>query len=457
MAVRDNFSKFHHLREKYPHFRFASYGYDINDNYLNINLRYDVPGGFEFQPTLRFPWNKNIFRPFDELSEEVLENLVFHIGMIEMISYWKASCSPWVSIPPDKLSKDQTDFWKKLYFNGLGEFFYTNGIRTDIHSFMQLEGISESAPPPAALRLTGPPIVPVGGGKDSAVTLGLLNDHGIEYIPFAIHPIRATQEVILAAGKSLERTLLVERQIDPALLRLNAQGFLNGHTPFSAVVAFYGLLAAYLAGSRDIILSNESSANEATIPGTNINHQYSKTFEFERDFRKYCQDFISPDLNYFSLLRPLTEIQIARLFTRFPEFHPLFRSCNAGSKSGEWCGKCPKCLFTRIILSPFLTQEQLKTIFGHDMLEDAEMKPVLEELCGISPNKPFECIGTIDEVNESLAYLDRHWKGEQKPFLLRHYASTTLPGRYSDNTFRRRLDMWNHEHAVPESFISLFR
>lgn len=46
-----------------------------------------------------------------------------------------------------------------------------------------------------------------------------------------------------------------------------------------------------------VILSNESSANEPNVKGTKINHQYSKTVEFENDFRNYEMEYIKVMLN----------------------------------------------------------------------------------------------------------------------------------------------------------------
>jgi len=456
-SSRDNFSRFLTLREKYPLFVFESYDYYFDNNGLNLKFIFRIAEDIVFTPSIRVPWKKNIFRDRKDLSEEVLDHLVFQIGLAEMISYWKSTCSVNVAFPGKKMTSLCTDFWRKLYFNGLGEFLYTNGITTDIHSFMNIPDHGFQEPNPFSLDLAGPPLVPVGGGKDSALTLGLLEATGREFIPFAINPVRAAREVISLTGKSERDTILIERKIDPLLLKMNDEGFLNGHTPFSSVVAFYGLLAAYLAGSSEIILSNESSANEATVPGTNINHQYSKTYEFEKDFREYVARCISPDFEYFSLLRPLTELQIASLFSSRSKFFKAFRSCNVGSKTGSWCGKCPKCLFTWIILSPFLSQEKLSGIFGSNLMENPELKETLDELCGISAIKPFECIGTVDEVNEALAYMARHFKGSDMPYLLRYYVSAAKPLKYTESSFHARLKAFNPDHSVPEKYIELIK
>jgi hypothetical protein len=193
-------------------------------------------------------------------------------------------------------------------------------------------------------------------------------------------------------------------------LKLNEKGYLNGHTPFSALLAFVTLFTALLHKKRDIALSNESSANEATILGTKINHQYSKSFEFETDFRNYYQRYMTSELNYYSFLRSYTESDIARMFSTFPHHFLSFRSCNAGSKSDVWCCNCPKCLFVWIILSPYLSTGQLIAIFGKDLGADLHLLEDFKKLSGLSPEKPFECVGTIEEVKRSViaAYQNGH-------------------------------------------------
>jgi hypothetical protein len=455
--VRNNLSKYNSLRKQFPHFNYRSYHYSYNDNQLIIRFEFEVPDSIVFTPEINISWKNTLFRNRDEISAGLMDNLVFHLGMIEMVSYWKATCSPVIILPEKKLSRAMARFWEKLFFNGLGEFFYVNNIETHRNSFMTLRGLGTRDAKPVTLHLEDRPLVPVGGGKDSVATISMLSNAEIDWIPFVINPKKATRDVLSVASKSLTESVLVERQIDPRLLELNKTGYLNGHTPFSAVVAFYSLLGAFLTGSSEIILSNESSANEPTIPGTTINHQYSKTYEFEKDFREYVNRFISPSFNYFSLLRPLTEMQIAQVFAENPKYFPHFLSCNPGSKSGKWCGKCPKCLFTWIILSPFISQSKLQKIFGKDLLNDKELLSVLEELSGISTHKPFECIGTVEEVNASLHHLIRNYRQDEMPPLLKHYLSSKPNTGYLKKSVDRHLTEWDPNHFVPDNYIPLIR
>ena len=427
MIRHDNFSKFKDLRKEFRFLSYDLYTYHFTGNSLEISYSFNLSSKYSFNPRISIPYRNNIFQPVDSLSPEVLDNLVFHMGMIELISYWKAACPAEVIVKPHILAASQVDFWKKIYFHGLGEFFFTNSIPAGEDDFMKITCHEDSQADTFRVNSTGGCLVPVGGGKDSAVTMGLLNKNAENWMPFVINPGNTTRNVINAAGKSDNQTIVIHREIHPRLLELNRKGFLNGHTPFSALLAFYSLMAAYLTGRTDIVLSNESSANEVTVPGTLINHQYSKSIGFEKDFREYTHTFLSKDFNYFSILRPLAEIQIARIFSEMPEFLPYFRSCNIGSKKGTWCGACPKCLFTFIILSPFLKPGILTGIFGKNLLEDAGLEDIFDQLTGKQEVKPFECIGTVDEVNLAMDMAVKMYGDNDMPYLVRLHRQRRGP------------------------------
>ncbi|MCR4681659.1 MAG: hypothetical protein K5636_08650 [Bacteroidales bacterium] len=415
---------FEELRQKYPVFSYEGYDYHLEGNDLHIQFFYKIGEEIAFQPKMVLQPGENAHYPVDL---KVLEGIVFNIGMIELISYWKCTCSPLVHVKPYKLSSDQQYWWRKLYWYGLGEFCYKNNIHSEPNEFLDF---TFAVGTPDAGQLTFPTmpdservIVPVGGGKDSVVTLEELRTER-KVVPFIINPRGATLDCARIAGfERLDQILVLQRQIDPKLLELNAQGYLNGHTPFSAMLAFYSVLLSAVTGIRDVALSNESSANEPTIPGTYINHQYSKSLDFELAFRQYVHDFMGDANHYYSHLRPLTELQIAERFARYPAYFKAFRSCNAGSKENKWCCNCPKCLFAYIILSPFIDDATMIDIFGEDMLDKPELVDTFDELAGLSLNKPFECVGTIGEVNEAL---HRLMESRKDKYLIKHYVNKQL-------------------------------
>ena len=398
----DNQSKFDALRKEFSTFTFESQTVKRENGTLSLAFDFNLDDRYHFRPTLEIP-----ARPFfdwDGIPEEQLQALAFQIGMTELVSYWKIACPQRVVVKPFALTESQKAFWKKLYYNGLGEFLYLNSITVSKAELMEIVTLPIDSLPSHVLRWNDmgswfdeKTLVPVGGGKDSVVTLECLRNE-MPVIPLIVNPRGATLNCVKTAGYKEDEFIVINRTLDPTMLQLNAEGYLNGHTPFSALLAFISVLVAFGSRSKYIALSNENSANESTVPGTNINHQYSKSIEFESDFRNYVAENISEEVQYFSFLRPLSELQIAKLFSQCEAYHPVFRSCNAGSKTDSWCGKCPKCLFTWIILSPFLSKEKLMAIFGKDLMADESLQPIYEELNGTAAVKPFECVGTVEEV-----------------------------------------------------------
>ncbi len=443
MATYYDQNKYNSLREEYDFFRFQRYDYTLEKDSLYVKFYFSLNDEYFFTPS--FEIAKRKFYDFNNLGNNQIDTILFNIGMIELISYWKLACPKKVYITPFKLSEEQIKWWKKLYFNGLGEFFYLNGIKENVNDFMEIICESDISLNKINIPLSDATLVPVGGGKDSVVTLELLKNK-LPVIPLIINPRGATNECVKVAGFSEEQVAVIKRTLDSTMLRMNNEGFLNGHTPFSAMLAFYSLLISFATKSKYIALSNESSANEPTVPDSEINHQYSKSIAFENDFRDYVNKYISSDIEYFSFLRPLNEIQIASLFSRNRDYYMVFKSCNAGSKTDSWCGKCPKCLFTYIIMSPFVAQNDLINIFGKDLLNDNDLQPILKQLKGEADVKPFECVGTIEEVNACLSYTQLTEESGQKSsltvddLLSQYDGNNNLPEQFEailkDNLFK---------------------
>lgn len=414
--------EFKKYRETYQEFWYHSYSVHEDEKAIYLEYEFEIPNLTKFYPKLQID-KKQL--PLKSLNTAQVKNMVFHIGMVELISYWKCTCSPKVVIQCGYLNQEQIGWWKKLYFYGLGELFYRNQIQTDIESFMQIEcKQTEQIEYPEIQDKSEGYIIPIGGGKDSVVTLETLRRSKDDYC-LIINPKPVTIECAKIAGIDDEHIIEIRRTIDKNLIELNSQGFINGHTPFSAMLAFVSYFIAYLTGKKYIALSNENSANESNVVGEKVNHQYSKSFEFECDFENYVSKYLKAPVKYFSFLRPLNELQIAKLFAKHEQYHSTFKSCNVGSKEKEWkwCCNCAKCLFAYTILSPYLYKQKLINIFGEDLFEKQELLDTFLELTGNKDTKPFDCVGTFEEVNFAVSKVitDLEQKHQILPYLLEYY------------------------------------
>ncbi|MEG0076733.1 hypothetical protein [Anaerorhabdus sp.] len=440
------------LRQIYPNFVYRDFHIEENDNEFKITYDFEIEGLEAFNPTYSIP--KRGTQSFHD--KRIVRELVFSLGLVECISYWKITCSPNLIIQCGALNHEQIQWWKKLYFHGLGEFFYINQINPKFDDFVSIQSVGDKISGNHLIQNYDGQLVPVGGGKDSFVSLEILKSLYDQNDAFVINKVMSAIHASEAAGYK-DKLIYVSRTLDPRMLELNKKGYLNGHTPFSAMVAFASTLAAVLNQKRYICLSNEASANESTVLNDTVNHQYSKSYEFEKDFNEYSQKYLLPEIEYFSLLRPLSELQIAKIFSLTPQYHSVFKSCNVGSKQEIWCCHCAKCLFVYLLMAAYLSDEECISIFKEDMLNNAELFPIFMELCGLSENKPFECVGTREEVVSAISLgIEQRLQTNQKLGIL-YQMYLEKVGAIDLVSLNDIKEEWNGEHQIPEHLLQLVK
>ena len=455
------------LRERYPQFRYESFAHQVIDGDLAIRFHFAAGPDISFDPEIRI---KSIAQStIDSIDPAILDGLVFHLGLIEMLSYWKATCSPEIVVKAGSMNAEQIAWWKDLLLRGMGEFFYVNGIDFRSPDFVEIRVASKTAYSQQHHRpLSDRTLVLASGGKDSALTLELIREAGVEFNCLMLNPLPAASALVAEAG--CQSPVIVKRTIDRRLLELNKGGFLNGHTPFSALLSFLGVTCAVLFDYQTVIVSNERSSNEANVEflGTEVNHQYSKTFGFEERFRDYSRKYLASGVDYVSLLRPLYEIQIIRLIAGYPRLLQIFRSCNRNQLEGTWCGRCPKCISVFTLFYPFLPDSELIRTFGADFFQREDTIPVLRQLAGTAGHKPFECVGTHEETVAALylglqrvrrsKQVPKEGAEEELPAALRFAADEILPAYpQADEMARSVLSAWSAEHNLPAEFEELLR
>jgi hypothetical protein len=403
------------LRKKYPEFIYQSFNFKTLGKDLVINFKYKINPNIHFNHKIVI---KNASMKVSNLDKIVLNNLIFNIGLVDIPSYWKTTCSSTIKIEAGKLDSWQRVWWKKLFSSGMMQYFYENKIDFRDEDFLNIINTDkkENIKPSKAKVSGDKTLIPVGGGKDSVVTLEILNksfDTGL----FIVKP--TTPSSLKIAKLSNRKTHLVERTIDPQIIKMNKEGFLNGHVPITASMYFISLLVSYIFGYKYVAFSNERSSSEGNIDYLDhvLNHQYSKTLEFEKDFADYNKKYLS-NINIFSLLKPFYEIQIAKLFSRYPKYFSIIRSCNVGQKDGVWCKKCSKCLSTFILFLPFLGLSKTSKMIGNNLLGDKDLSSILDKLINPKQVKPFQCVGTRQELNTILNnYINQN--SDNLPILLK--------------------------------------
>jgi len=397
------------FRKKYPKFIYEKYSYKISGNNLEIFFDFEIPPDLKFKPKIIIEnGNPKLIK---RVGDRALNNLVFHLGLMEIPSYWKATCSPEIIIKAGSLNKRQINWWKDLIINGMGQFFYENKIDWTRPNFLKISGGQAlSKLNKFDGKLKNRYLVPFAGGRDSIVTLESLKKSANWRKEIALFMVNPTERILKTVKVSgIKKQIIVKRIIDKKLLELNKKGYLNGHTPFTALLSFLSVLCAILFDYKNIVFSNEKSADEGNLKylGKIINHQWAKSSQFERMFKKYCKKYLVKNVNYFSYLRKYGELEISKMIIKYPKYFSVFSSCNAsmriGAKQIRWCGNCPKCLFVYATLYPFLNKKDLLKIFGKDIFDPStssgqeKLLPIMKSLMGQEKPKPFECVGTKKE------------------------------------------------------------
>jgi hypothetical protein len=421
------------------------------DEVGHVTLRYALDDDIEFVERFDLPAGTSV----GTADRARVEGLLALLHWVAGVSYFKTAAPPLVACetgaPPPAVAR----CLEALYSEGLGEFAFTNGLPELPRPAFPTDSVS-AAPAGVAGSLHRRLLVPIGGGKDSIVALEIARRSGLEVGLFSIGeapPILRTAETAGLAH------LVARRQIDPRMGELNRAGALNGHVPVTAIVSCVALLVAALHGYDAVAMSNERSASSGNVrwEGIDVNHQFSKSWRAETLLRGAVEEVL-PGLGMFSLLRPASELSIARAFARLEPYHRAFTSCNAifrldpELRASSWCCDCPKCRFVFLILAPFLGPRQLVEVFGADLLDDEGQFEGFALLTATGGNKPFECVG---EEEESLAairlLLDSPLWREHR--VVRRLAAEVLPQYAPEAGNPPRVLALSHQHAVPEVLL----
>ncbi|AVX03772.1 hypothetical protein MXMO3_01241 [Maritalea myrionectae] len=371
------------------------------------------------------------------------------------VSYYKLKAPKTIDLTTLNLSEADQILLRDIYENGLGEFYTRNKLKR----FGQIDyQFAPAITPTNDLDWPQQSLVLIGGGKDSLVSVDLLTRANIPFTPFAVNP----KGPIISSTDQIEQSpLFVRRHLSPTLFELNDQpGFYNGHVPSTAINSVVASLVAALYGYNEIILSNERSASEGNVEfdGREVNHQHSKSLDFEQLMETSFKAASGGQLGYFSLLRPFSEVRIGQLFARTQKFDQHFSSCNENFKQNQdgpkrWCTNCPKCHFVSLILAPFMEPQRLTDIVGKNVLNDATKLGAFRELSGLTGHKPWECVGEILEAAAALWHLAHqdHWQDAAivktlKPELDAFYGVPALESAW-DELLRDA-----NQHNVPEKY-----
>lgn len=435
------------------HFRYRDYAIDQLSG--SIELGYELTGdGQTFAFTERVELGAGDADPGSAAAFDAVVRLLW---LTAGLSYYKAAAPSTIEVVGG-LRAAERQFLTALLRHGMGEFAYVNDLESALTPAIVATVLPEPVEPRGLAVDSGRALVAVGGGKDSIVTADALVNAELDVTLFAVNGYQASRRVVDAMGLPFH---LVRRTIDPELMRLNALGARNGHVPVTAINSIIGVLVAMRAGFSDVVFSNERSASVENVEwkGHLINHQWSKSVDFERLLRDVLA-LNGVGVNYVSLLRPLSELRIMSRFAKLPDYHQVFLSCNRAfrldeaQRSATWCGDCPKCRFVHLALAAWLSPPELLAIFGRDLFADPAQEHGFRELLGLVGHKPLECVGEIEECRVALQLAAASPQWSSHPFVARLAAETTplLPPYSVDAVFS-----FDDDHCLRKDLEELAR
>jgi hypothetical protein len=388
------------MTSRYQQFRFERYDFDYESALLSLHYSYD--GQRKYVEKIQF--EKGAKQP----NKEVVEALCFYTFIVAGSSYYKSFVAPEIKIMSQDIDYWQADFFNMLYRGGLSQFVFENNLKpSDIAKF---EGSEHSSSHPSEYDGAGV-LMMQSGGRDSLLAAEMIKQSDNKFKSWHMSSTGKYPPVLDELGSDV---IVNKREISLVELKQDWEnGGLNGHVPFSAIYAGFALIQAALLNLNLVIAANESSSDQANVvvDGFEINHQFSKTFAVEQSIEEYLRRYVSEDIHYGSILRPFNELQIARLFADngWSKYRHSYSSCNvANYKQGmddgklTWDASCAKCANTFVVMAPFVEKGELLDLFdGKNLLQDESLTETYRELFGLSDQKPFECVGTFEELQQA--------------------------------------------------------
>ena len=440
-------------RDSIRSFRFVRCGFDAATGVAQLVYAFD--DGPELVETVTVPG-----APFalDGDRAQAVEQALRLLHLIAGVSYYKAAVPNDILIESYAIDAATAALLTEVYESGLGEFAYRNGLQ--LRGAIRFPSSAAANGDAPALGLREHALVAIGGGKDSLVSIESLRGAGIDQ---TVTWIGGSQLIQACAERTGLPTLNIGRQLAPQLFEYNRSGAWNGHIPVTAVNSAILALAALLHGVDQVVFSNERSASYGSmIEGTGeVNHQWSKGWAFEQAFAKHLRTHVAADLRYYSLLRPLSELAVARQFAKSDRYDQHFSSCNRnfhilGERPAQrWCGICPKCHFVFLALAPFMSKPRLVGIFGRNLLDDASQTGGFDALLEYRDHKPFECVGEGQESRAAMAALAQRpeWREDA---IVERFAQEILPQLDDVPTIEPLLVM-SDEHGIPDALWNRLR
>ncbi len=362
---------------------------------------------------------KKIYRLSEKINvnNKTIKNVVFNIGLMNLIDFDQIVIPDEVHINAGKLTKYAKEFYFYVRDNYARQSFFErkmplSKLTRKIYSKGPKYGIYKG------LLNKKQVVCSFGGGKESLLYFYLFKKWNIKGCWF--YRDKATnvkiKKSIMDSLDTKDYIRVAERTVGDIQLPPS-----RTHTGISIFIFLMVLIALHKKYSY-ICMGNERSANDPYCiwDGKVVNHQFDKAIPYRLKINEYIKKYIAPEINFFSIFEGLYEFKLAQLIPIIDtKSLMLMTSCNKGTDRKKWCCKCPKCAWGFAILSYALGKDKAIKIVGEDIFNDVWL---FKEMLDPKIRKPFECLGERTEIWLILSKcIEKKQKGKVLDYFRRHY------------------------------------
>ncbi|MDH3678593.1 MAG: hypothetical protein OEV40_01460 [Acidimicrobiia bacterium] len=394
----------------------------------------------------------------DELAEEYgddfIRSIEFHILAFEANK--AASLRPdAIDFGPyaDLVTDSFWSLWETIFRNVWGVWRYEN----DLPDFrLERPGGTTGSGAVAPVSVTTGDVATLmlcGGGKDSLVSMRLLERGGVDYDAFVYsHSTygRGQHQHDLIDGllehcrhQRLHRGWVIDDAVDSPAARLHPERGIARIIAAETVSSYWTALPVALQhGFTNVALGVTKSTDEHNLTwernGEKINYLWGMSSLAEEMLHGYVRDHLVSNVAIFHVLRPIHDINVFTLLNQSLDAVPATHSC---AQVKPWCCRCAKCLYVWMSYVAWLPQSVVAETFSVNLFDLPENRTILRKMLGLESYKPADCVGTVSEAR--LAFLLCRRKGiggviaddiDLTPFetearrTIDHYATPSEPG-----------------------------
>jgi hypothetical protein len=416
-------------------------------------MRYGV-GDLRFSTTY---WYDDVdFVDLEErYGEEFMRSVYFHLLAFEANKAASLAPSELDAGPYADLVTDSFwELWESLFRNVWGVWRYENDL-PDYRlprpaAIASAHAVSRVEVGDGREKL----LMLCGGGKDSLVSMKLLERAGISYDTFVYsHSTYGRGQfqhdlidglVARCTPQGVHRGWVIDDALDAPIAAAYPELGIRGIVAAETVSSYWTALPVALQhGFTDVALGITRSTDEHNLvwaeTGEQINYLWGMSAQAECLLHDYVRSELVSNLTMFHLLRPVYDVNVFALLNLDRDAVAETHSC---AQQKPWCCRCAKCIYVWMNYVAWLPAETVAACIEANLFDIQENRTMLGKMLGLESHKPTDCVGTVSEARLAFAMcrakgvggiiaddIDVSTLHAEAAATLDHYAPAARPGR----------------------------